>query len=167
MRKAAYKLAGDIPAALLGRVEVVDGKETKVPFVVNTREAESIEEMAQLVENGEQKHILRLAQGQLDIITQRKIREYLQSDEVADILAGKSVGEGADTTDFSEFEEDDRVAEVLRRAQEVADTYEYGSRSAVPGGGQKAAVERDKKVRAAAAADPALAAKLAELGITL
>lgn len=154
MRTADYKLAGDIPEALKGKV-------------VKTREAESLEELHQLVENGDEKHILRLAQGQLDIITQRKVREYVGSDEVGNILAGKIVGEGEDAIDFSEMSDEERVQEVLNRAQAVSDDYAYGSRTTTPGGGKTAAVERDKKVRAAAQADPELAAKLAALGITL
>jgi hypothetical protein len=167
MKYAEYKLAGDIPASLLPRTETRDGKEVKVPFTIKTREAETLTEMHALVENGDEKHVLRLAQGQYDIIVQRKIREYLASEEVADILAGKTVGEGEDAVDFAAHTDDERIAEVLSRTQTVADEFAYGSRQSLPGGGKTAAVERDKKVRAAAAADPELAAKLAALGITL
>lgn len=157
MKTADYKLAGDIPESLRGKT-------------VKTREAESLEEMHQLVENGDPKNVFRLAQAQFDIIQQRKIRDYLGSEEVADILAGKTVGEGDDATDFSEFGEEDRIAEVMRRAQEVGDAYVYGGRTATPGGGAaaaKKALEEKKTLSAAAANDPELAEKLAALGISL
>lgn len=157
MKQADYKLAGDIPSGLQGQI-------------VKTREAETQEEFLTLVEDGKQEHMLRLAQGALDIITQRKIREFCATEEVAAALAGKTVkwSEG-DEVEYGEYSEAERIADVVSRAQDVADTYTYGSRPAGTGAGKVTktkAAQLDKAVEAAKA-DPELAAKLAALGISL
>lgn len=157
MKRAIYKLAGSIPAVLIGKT-------------VTTREAETLEEFRTLVEGGKDENVLRLGQGAFDIIDQRKIREFLESEEVADALAGKTVkwAEG-DEVAYGDYSEEDRIEDILSRAQDVGDSYIYGSRPAGTGAGkvtkQKAA-EMDK-AKEAAKSDPELAAKLAALGISL
>lgn len=171
MKTQPYKLAGDIPRALLGRTVQKDGKDVLEPYTVNMVEAETLDEFRQQVENGDDKHILRLAQGAIDIIRQRKVREFLQEDAVADALAGKLVKwADGDEQDYSGLDEDSIVEDILARAQSVADAFIYGSRPVSTGGAgkrAKEAVEKVGKLQAAAAADPELAAKLAELGIAL
>lgn len=170
MKKAPYKLAGDIPATLLGKDTTVDGKTVKVPYTIETKEAETLDEFRQLVENGEDKHILQLAQGAKDIITQRKVREFLQQDEVAAALAGKEVKwSDSETVNYGDYDEADRIEDILSRAQDVADAYVYGSRPVTVGVGKatKQAASDMAKAKEAAKADPELAAKLAALGITL
>lgn len=170
MKKAPYKLAGDIPEVLLGTKSVVDGKTVLTPFTIDTQEAETLDEFRTQVENGEDKHILRLAQGAKDIITQRKVREFLSTDEVAAALAGKEVKwSESETVDYGAHSEEERIEDILVRAQEVADSFVYGSRTVTVGVGKatKAAAADMAKAKEAAKADPELAAKLAALGITL
>lgn len=154
MKTSEYKIAGAI-----AKERGLDG------ILVHTRDAETLEEFAQLVENGDPENVRKLAQGQLDIIVQRQIRNYVESEEVADILAGKTV----DGEDFAAHTEEERKQVVAQRAQEVSDTYSYGGRTAGTGASTKAkkAVATVATLGAAAANDPELAKKLAELGITL
>lgn len=157
MKQAEYKLAGTIPEVLRGRT-------------VKTPEAETTEEFLTLVKDGNEDHMRRLAQGGLDIIRQRKIREFCESEEVAAALAGKTVKwDDTDEVQYGEFSEDERVSDILDRAQEVGNAYVYGSQPAGTGTGKvtKAkAAQLDKAVEAAKN-DPALAAKLAALGISI
>lgn len=170
MKTQPYKLAGDIPKVLLGKSVERDGKTVLEPYAINMIEAETLDEFRQQVEGGEEKHVLRLAQGAVDIVRQRKVREFLQTDEVSDALQGKTVkwAEG-DEVDYGQFDEDERVADVLSRAQDVADSFIYGSRPVSTGTGKavKADAADMRKAKEAAKADPELAAKLAELGISL
>jgi hypothetical protein len=154
MKTSEYKIAGGI-----AKERALDG------ILIRTREAESLEEFAQLVENGDPENVRKLAQGQLDIIVQRKIRDYVESEEVADILAGKTV----DGEDFGAHTEEERKQVVAQRAQAVSDDYLYGGRAAGSGAGTKAkkAVATVAQLASASANDPELAAKLAALGITL
>lgn len=154
MKTSEYKIAGAI-----AKERGLDG------ILIRTREAESLEELSQLVENGDPENVRKLAQGQLDIIVQRKIRDYVESDEAADILAGKTV----DGEDFGAHSDDERKQVVAERAQAVSDDYLYGGRAAGSGAGAKAkkAVATVATLGAAAANDPELAKKLAELGIQL
>lgn len=156
MKTAAYKLAGAIASLLVG-VEI------------KTKEAESLDEMHQLVEDGKPENVLKLAQAQYDIIVQRKLRDAATSDEIADILAGKTVEIDGEKLDFADMSEDERKEYAASRIQQVADEYVYGARPLIAGGGTKAAkaaLANQGKIAEAAKADPDLAAKLAALGIT-
>lgn len=157
MKYAIYKLAGSIP-------ELLVGKEIK------TREAENLEEFRQLVEGGKDENILRLAQGAFDIIDQRKVREFCESEEVAQALAGKTVKWAEDDeVEYGAYGEAERVEDILSRAQDVAHAYVYGSRPAGTGAGKavKAKAQQLDVAVAAAKSDPELAAKLAALGIQI
>jgi hypothetical protein len=123
-----------------------------------------------LVEGGKSENVLRLAQAQFDIIIQRKLRDAASSEEVASILAGKVVEVDGEKLDFSGMSDEERIEYAVGRIQDVADDYRYGARPLIAGGGSKAAKEalsREQGLKAAAAADPELAAKLAQLGYTL
>lgn len=167
MKTADYKLNGDIPRHLLGTfatVKAEDGTESEVrtPFSVKTREAETDEDMLALVEDGDAKHVRKLAQGQLDIIVQRNIRNYANSDEVLEALYGtKEPAADAEPVEGG-------VEAALELIQKFADEYLYGvtRTSSGAGAGTKAKAKQADAVAAAAKNDPELAAKLAALGIT-
>ena len=149
---AEYKLAGDIPEELKGKT-------------VKTREFADLEAFAQGVQDGDQKHILRLAQAQYDIIVQRKIRESIQNavEEAQSKEADDKISAAAQSVRLGDWDA------VHAFAQETADNFVYGSRPAPSGETTKArkAVKTVETLSSAAAADPELAAKLAALGITL
>lgn len=135
---AEYKLAGDIPSALTGKL-------------IRTPEKYTVEDFRALVQDGDEKHIVALAQAQFDIIIQRHIRNAANSEDVSKLLA-------AGDTDGA-----------VARIQEVADKYVYGARPVSTGGSAvaKKAVANQKKLAAAVAADPELAQRLAALGVEL
>lgn len=155
---ADYKLAGEIPEALRGKL-------------IRTKDCNGdLNKMHLLVEDGKPENVARLAQAQYDIIVQRQLRGAATSDEVAGILAGKVVEVDGESQDFSGLSDEDRLAYAVDRIQAVADDYRYGARPLIAGGGTKAAkaaLQDKTKIMAAAASDPELAAKLAALGITL
>lgn len=157
MKTAEYKLAGDIPSALRGKT-------------IKTRESETLAQMTELVENGTEDNVRRLAQAQYDIIVQRKIRDAATSEEIEGILAGKTVKVDDEELDFSGMSDDERLEYAVGRLQDVADAYVYGARPLIAGGGSKAAktaLAEKGKIAEAAKNDPELAAKLAALGIAL
>lgn len=181
MKTAEYKLPFGVHNALepveTGRTEAVkdkggnvilnekDGKPGRPIYayqVIKLREAETLQEfISNLVEQDKpEEHTLSLAQGQYDIIAQRKAREFFQGEECVAMLDGKH----ADTKDLRE---DERLAYVLGIGQEILDNYAYGSRPAGTGGGGNAAAKQaladKKRLDAAAEKDPAIAAKRAEL----
>lgn len=177
MRYAEYKLpagvhpslepvqTGTTPDTKDAKGNVVKGKPIYEYRVIKTAEAESLDEFVHnLVEQDKpEDHTNSLAQAQLDIIKQRKIREAAQSQEVADMFDGKN----PDTKDLSD---DERLEYVLAYLQEVGDTYKYGSRPASTSGGNavaKQALAREKAIKEAATQSPEVAAKLAELEATL
>lgn len=154
---AEYKLAGDIPEALKGKL-------------IKTPEAATLDQMHLLVEGGKSENVLKLAQAQFDIIIQRKLRDAATSDEIAEVLAGKVVEIDGEKLDFSGMNDAERQEYAVSRVQAVADDFRYGARPLIAGGGTKAAKEalgREAGLKKAAAADPELAAKLAALGYTL
>lgn len=154
---AEYKLAGNIPQALVGSL-------------IRTPEAGTLDEMHLLVEDGKPENVLKLAQAQFDIIIQRRLRDTATSDDVAEILAGKVVEVDGEKLDFSGMSDEERKAYVVDLLQGVADDFRYGSRPALTSGKTKQAkeaLEREGKLKSAAAADPELAAKLEALGYTL
>jgi hypothetical protein len=184
MKTANYKLAGAI-CAERGLADEIgqdkDGKKivTREGVVITTPEAESYEEFLSLVEDGKAEHALRLAQGQLDIIRQRKIREAAEDEVTADILNGKKVkldigmgdyGEEGAEVDFSDLDADQRRDAVRARCQAIGDAYVYGSRTAGTGAGKvtKEKAAKMSKLETAAASgelDEDTLAKLKELGV--
>lgn len=149
MKTANYKLAGsNIPETLRG---------VEIP----TREAETLDEMHNLVADGKPENVLKLAQAQFDIIVQRQIRNAAESEKVADILAGKG--------DYEALDDDERKAEAVAYIQSVGDEYLYGARVAGTGESAKAkkAVATVGKLQEAAASNPEVAALLAQLGVSL
>lgn len=145
-----YKLNGkDVPQALVG-------KALRFP------EAKSLVALREQVADGADEHIVRAAQGAIDIVRQGRARALSGSDEVAEILAGKADGsEGLD--------DEGRVTMALEYIQGELDEWRYGSvvRGTGTGAATRAEADQAKKIKEAAAADPELAAKLAALGITL
>lgn len=177
MKTVEYKLAGQIHPRLQPQVvgtgepttqkdgTVLPGKPILKHFTVKLREAETLDEFAQqfVEQDKPEEHVLSLGQAQFDIIVQRKIREFLDSSDVDDMLSGKN----PETKDLSD---DERVEYVLTAAEQVGAEYRYGARPASMGGGSAAAKKAlaDKKaIDEAAKANPEVAAKLAELQATL
>lgn len=177
MKRAEYKLPFGVNPALepveTGRTPdtttkdgtVIKGKPIYTYRVVKTDEAETLDEFitTQVEQDKPQEHTLSLAQAQLDIIKQRKIREWAAGEECDQILQGTAEG----TEDMSE---DERIEHALQRAQEIGDEYKYGSRGPSTGGVNaqaKAALKKQKALDEAAASNPEVAAKLAELQATL
>lgn len=156
---AEYTLAGSVPDALRG-------------VVIRTKDSQgSLDKMHLLVEDGKPENVARLAQAQLDIITQRKIRDAATSEEIEGILAGKVVEIDGEKLDFADMSPEERKEYATGRLQAVADDYLYGARPLIAGGGAgkagKAALGREADLKKAASQDPELAAKLAALGYTL
>lgn len=149
---AEYKLAGDIPDELKGKT-------------VRTREFRDLTHFREGVQDGDDKHITRLAQAQYDIIVQRKIREAIQNavEEAQSKEPDEKISEAAQAVRAGDWDA------VHATAQNLADTWVYGSRPASTGEATKArkAVKTVEALNSAAAQDPELAAKLAALGITL
>lgn len=186
MKTATYALAGLIAAErkLAAEYGPAD-KDGNKPLLreamkVTTPEAETMEEFLTLMEDGKMEHALRLAQGQLDIIRQRKIREAAEDTITADILAGKNgveldvaiegVGAEGDKVDLSDYNESDLREIVRARCQAIGDAYQYGARGPATGGSKvvKEKAAKIDKLNVAAAAgdlDEATIAKLRELGI--
>lgn len=139
MKKATYKVPKSVTVEDLREVEI------------ETRESETLEELHELVENGDPENVRKLGQSAWDIIVQRRIREAAESEECGKILAE----EGLDA--------------AKAYLQNVADGYIYGARQAGTGASavtRKKAQSFDKLVEKAKT-DPAIAAQLKELGIEL
>lgn len=182
MKRATYKLAGAV-CAERGLVDVygpADEKGNKPlvhkGVVIETPEAETHEELLSLMEDGKEAFADKLAQGQLDIIRQRKIREAAEDMLTAAILNGEKVEIDAgsmkgEEVDFGAHSQDERVEAVRDRLQAIGDEYVYGSRGPATGGATKVLKEKAGKVDklAAAAASGELSeeeiAKLKSLGI--
>lgn len=160
MKTAIYVLAGAIASERgLATIYGPEDKDGNRPVVrkgleITTKEAENVDEFLTLVEDGKPEHMLKLAQGQRDIIVQRKIRDAAEDKTTAAILAGEKVkldidmeGVGAegDEVNFGEFSEDDRREAVRIRCQAVGDSYLYGSRGPSTGG-SKVTKEKAAKV---------------------
>jgi hypothetical protein len=180
VRDSEYKLAGDIPEALRGTEQDVtvkgeDGKETtkrvRVPFVIKIREAETLDEFtANLVQDAKPDITLGLAQGQYDIVAQRKIREAANSDEIVGILSGKTVEIDGEKLDFSTASDEERVEHALSVLAKLGGSYVHGGRSLVTGSSQKRNAATGSAVAAAAKEgklSPETIAELTKLGITL
>lgn len=137
MKQAEYVIAGNV------------AKERGLAGLkVTTPEAENHEELLSLMADGKEEHADKLAQGQLDIIRQRYIRNAIEDEVTADILAGKTI----DGVDYSPLTEDERKEACRVRAQEVGDAYVYGSRAAGTGVAtvtRKKAAQTDAVVAAA------------------
>lgn len=160
MKYALYTLSGAV-AAERGLADVFgpEDKDGNKPLVrkgveIKTREAETLAEMNQLVEDGKDENVKKLAQAQLDIIVQRKIREAAEDKVTADIISGakikldrdlEGIGAEGDEINFGEYSEDDRREAVRLRCQDVADSYVYGPRGPSTGAG-KAVKEKAAKV---------------------
>lgn len=169
MKTAEYKLPMGVhpsfePTEVTPEVRDASGKiTTKAVFaakIIKTREAETLAEFGEsLVETDKpESHVLSLAQGQYDIIVQRKVREFFQSSECADMMDGK-------TDDTKDLDEDARFTYVLGVGQAIADEYRYGSRGPATGGANAAAKKthaQQAALAAAAANDPEVAALLAQ-----
>lgn len=180
MRHSEYKLAGDIPEALRGTEQDVtvkdeQGKETvkrvRVPFVIKIREAETLDEFtAGLVQDAKPDITLGLAQGQYDIVAQRKLREACNSEEILGILNGKEVEIDGEKLDFSTASEQERVEHCLEVLGKIGEGYVHGGRSLVTGSSQKRNAATGASV-VAAAKEGKLSAEtieeLKKLGITL
>jgi hypothetical protein len=140
--------------------ETIPGKPILEYRTIKTPEAENLAEFGEncVEQDKPEEHVLSLAQAQFDIIIQRKIRERASSSDIADMFEGK-------TPDTKDLDAEGRLAYVLADLQAVADAYRYGSRGPATGGvtkAAKAAFEKDKAVKAAAASNPELAALLAK-----
>lgn len=168
MKQAIYTLSGAIATERRLADEYGEANAEGVkPLVrkgveVKTPEAESVEEFLSLMEDGKPEHMLRLAQGQLDIIRQRKIREAAEDKVTAAILNGEKVkldmdleglGVEGDEVNFGEYSEDDRREAVRIRCQAVGDAYIYGSRGPSTGAGKvtKERAQKQQKLEAAVA----------------
>lgn len=137
IKRATYKLAGDVPEALRGM-------ELSMP------EAETDEAFDSLVENGASDR-RKLAQGALDINRQRVFRTAANSEEVVKLIAEGKV--------------DDAKAAVQAAGDTYI--YGASNRGTGAGAVTKAKAAKADAIAQAAAADPELAAKLAALGISL
>jgi hypothetical protein len=78
---------------------------------VTTRESETDAEVLELVENKDPENRRKLAQSAYDIIVQRRIRDYLESEEAAKLAT-----------------EEGGLDKVLAEAQKISDEYVYGAR---------------------------------------
>lgn len=160
MKTALYELAGDrIPEALRG---------TEIKY----RNAETLDEMAALVDDGKPENVLALAQAQRNIVIQRHFRNLAESEETAAILAGQIVGEGDNAVDWGQRSPETRKAYIVSQIEDIGATWLYGAKA--PGTGTSAAnrVNKEKasqfdEIKKRAAEDPELAAKLAALNISL
>lgn len=109
MKRAVYR----IPAAVVAAYAEsgVDLKDQSL----TTPESETLAEVHSLVENADPENVRKLAQGQLDIIRQRIIRNFLESDDAKKLATEKG------------------VPALLEAAQKEGDEYVYGARSAGTG----------------------------------
>lgn len=164
MKSAVYKLSGE-----MAQERGIKGLEIK------TREAENMQEILTLVKDGKEEHVLNAAQGAIDIVVQRMIRNAAEDDVTLAILAGKTVKEDEDADfagDYSGHSDEERKDAVQTRLQQVADTYLYGSRGP-SSGGSKVVKEKAAKVDAVAAAaaagnlSPETIEELKKLGFNL
>lgn len=184
MKTSAYKLPNGVHEAFAPRQtgttpdtqdkdgNVIKGKPIYEYTTVEIPEAENLAEFgAELVEQDDaERHVLTLAQGAYDILAQRVVREFLQSEEVFQLMEGKH-------EDTKHLEDADRRAYVLGLAQDIGKNFKKGGRAAGTGGQKAAATKALKKeaaLQAAAAQDPRVAALLeqqakllAELGVQL
>lgn len=136
-------------------------------MIVTTPEAENHGELLTLMADGKEEHSDRLAQGQLDIIRQRVIRNVIEDEVTADILAGKKIS--GDDTDYAALDLDGRNKACVARAQEAGDAYVYGARAQGTGVAtvtRKKAAQTDSVVAAAKAGQlsPKTLKELAALG---
>ena len=119
MKTVDYKLAGD-----LGGAEVLKGR------VLKFKEAETLDELRQQVQEGADIHIVRAGQSAVDITKQRLVRSWAASEDITNILAGKAEG----TADLTDAQREDKAVAQL---QEWLDDYVYGSRPSGTGEGAK------------------------------
>jgi hypothetical protein len=181
MKTATYALAGAICAerGLAAEYGPPD-KDGNKPLIreavkITTPEAENVGEFLTLMEDGKEEHMLRLAQGQLDIIRQRKIREAAEDAVTAAILDGKTeveldvaidgVGAEGDKITTADYSETDRREIVRARCQAIGDAYVYGSRGPSTGGGKvtKEKAAKQTKLEAAVAAGELTEAEIEKL----
>lgn len=164
MKSAIYKLSGEI-----AQERGIKGLEIK------TREAENMDELLSLVKDGKEEHVRNAAQGAIDIVVQRMIRNGAEDDVTLNILQGKKVTEEMDADfagDYADMSEDERRETVQTRLQGIADSYLYGSRGP-SSGGSKVVKEKAAKVDAVAAAaaagnlSPETIEELKKLGFNL
>lgn len=136
MKTAIYKLAGDVPEDLKGAE-------------FDLGEAETDEELLSMVEDKNPEHVRKLAQQSIDIVKQRLLRSWANSEEIGKFITARDMN-GA----------------VAKLREWLAD-YKYGSVVRGQGGGSaaaKAALEREKAAIQEAQADPAFAERLRKLG---
>jgi len=149
MKRAEYKLNGDVPEVLKGAVIMLAA-------------AETLDDLRQQVKDGADEHIVSAGQSSIDITKQRLLRSKAGSEEIADILNGKADG----TADLSP---EDRKAAAVQSLQTYIDGYIYGSRP--QGTGETAKIKKSAKVGeavvAAAVADPEFAKRMLAMGIEL
>lgn len=157
---AEYELAGDIPVVLKGRE-------------IATRISKNLDAMHLLVADGKPENVRALAQAQYNVLVQRQIRNFLDSEDVALVLAGGTVAEGDLAGDWSQLSEDERVTFVTAEAEDIGLSWAYGGARAPSTGTSRVNKENKQKaekfdaIAARAAADPEYAKKLAKLGIEL
>lgn len=105
MKRAVYRIPAAVVAAY---AEIgVDLKDQSL----TTPESETLAEVHSLVENADPENVRKLAQGQLDIIRQRIVRNYLESDDAKKLATEKG------------------VPALLEAAQKEGDEYVYGARN--------------------------------------
>lgn len=104
MKRAIYR----IPAAVVAAYAEI-GVDLK-DKTLTTPESETLQELHSLVENADSENVRKLGQGQLDIIRQRVMRNYLESDDAKKIA------------------QTDGVEKLLEAAQKEGDEYVYGAR---------------------------------------
>lgn len=153
-------------AVILSQKDGLPGEPIYTYTNVTTPEAENLSEFINsgvFVDPEKAEELtLREAQGQNDIKRQRVMREYAASQEVSDLLDGKT----DETKGLSDAE---RRAYALKEIQAAGDGWRLGIRSVT--GGQNAAAKKaldnEKKLAQAVAADPALAKAKAKLDAML
>lgn len=157
MKSAIYKVSGE-----MSQERGIKGLEIK------TREAENMDEILTLVKDGKQEHVISAAQGAIDIVVQRMIRNAAEDDVTLAILQGKVVKDEDDAEyaeDYADSSDEDRRATIQTRLQNVADTYLYGSRGPSTGSSKvtKEKAAKTDAVEAAAKAGTLSAETIAEL----
>lgn len=142
MKSATYKLAGDVP-------------ETAKAIELTLVEAETMDELISQCDG--ENSAVKAGQSALDIAKQRIARSVANSEDVEKILKDEALSE------------DEQKEQIRALIQGKLDEYKFGARGPSTGKSAetKAAVSNMEKVKAEAANDPELAAKLAALGITL
>lgn len=157
MKSAIYKLSGE-----MAQERGIKGLEIK------TREAETLDELLTLVKDGKQEHVNSAAQGAIDIVVQRMIRNAAEDDITLAILQGKTVKDEDDAEfagDYADVSSEDRTETIRQRLQGVADAYLYGSRGPSTGSSKvtKEKAAKADAVEAAAKAGTLSAETIAEL----